>query len=145
MEMIYFFIYPSTTAQYNMLYLIGFNGFMTKLNTIKYHLRSNLLFFLRPTIVSRTGTTAALSGTGVIWQVYTKLVSILSPTSVQNIIKFNWKWVFHSVILYQFQTWRKFMKNWLFLNVFCTLTSKYEIKPRQETKHQNFTEIQFPF
>ena len=54
--------------------------------------------------------------------VCTKSVSILSPTSVQNIIKFNWKWIFHVVILYQFQGWRKFMKNWLFLIGFCTLT-----------------------
>ena len=36
--------------------------------------------------------------------VYTKSVSILSPTPVQTIIKINWKWIFHVMIL-DVKTW----------------------------------------
>ena len=75
--------------------------------------------------------------------VYTKSVSILSPTPVQTIIKINWKWIFHVMILYQFQERRRIMKNWSFLIVFCTLTSKHEINPHQKIEYQNSTQIQF--
>ncbi len=90
---------------------------LNKVHLMIYSNFVSIMTFIDPTELSENSINV----------VCTKLVSILSPTSSWNMIKFNWKWVFHVVTPYQFETWRKLVENWPFPIEFCTLTPKHEI------------------